>query len=364
MVAAAMEAAAGRGGRSDAGDVGLSSSALASASAALRVAEAEEGPERRPGWQGAKVAVKGVSLGIRKGECFGLLGINGAGKTSILSMLTGDVFPTMGDVLIGGRRGEKGGLGRLLGYCPQVDPLLELMTATETLRFYGALKGIPRGPELEAAVAGILRQVGLGEHAHRVAGTYSGGNKRKLALGVALVGDPPVLLLDEPSCGVDAAARRGMWEVVARVAADRSVVLTTHSLEECEALCTRVGIMVGGRLKCLGSCQRLKDRYGQGYVVEVRADESRHAEVASLMASLSPAARLEERHGGLARYRVPAGAATLSGMFAALEARRGLVLDYGISQSTLESIFVGFAKRQEEEVARVPGVIYSPRHEG
>ncbi|CAM9893019.1 unnamed protein product, partial [Hapterophycus canaliculatus] len=102
------------------------------------------------------------------------------------------------------------------------------------------------------------------------AGTLSGGNKRKLSLAVALIGGPPVLLLDEPSSGMDPGARRSMWEVISSLSASRSVILTTHSMEECEAVCGRLGIMVGGRLRCIGTPQHLKGRFGGGYSVEVR----------------------------------------------------------------------------------------------
>lgn len=145
-----------------------------------------------------KHAVRGVSFACKNGERFGLLGINGAGKTTTLSILTADAQPTAGDVLIGGKSASHSSTHRMIGYCPQVDPLLDLMTGFETLRFFGRIRGLPES-EVEEKVQRLVQQVGLRKHAHKPCGTYSGGNKRKLSLAVALIGDPRVLFLDEVS---------------------------------------------------------------------------------------------------------------------------------------------------------------------
>ena len=145
-----------------------------------------------------KHAVRGVSLACNDGERFGLLGINGAGKTTILGILTGDLQPTSGTVYIGGKALSDPLTMSMIGYCPQVDPLLDLMNGYETLWFFGRIRGIPEDI-LEQRVAELIEQVGLQRFAHKPCGTYSGGNKRKLSLAVALVGDPRVLFLDEVS---------------------------------------------------------------------------------------------------------------------------------------------------------------------
>ncbi|CAM9302534.1 unnamed protein product [Discosporangium mesarthrocarpum] len=233
-----------------------------------------------------KCAVRGLSLSVRRGECFGLLGINGAGKSTTLQVLTRDLQATSGQVSVAGEPITSRAVCRLLGYCPQTDPLLPLMTSEETLQLFGGLKGLGNTSDLhkrrttghstrvQRGLAGhvesALGAVGLGGSAKCLAGTLSGGNKRKLSLAVALIGNPPILLLDEPSSGMDPGARRSMWEVISSCSSSRSVVLTTHSMDECEALCDRVGIMVGGRFRCLGTCQHLKSRFGGGYTIEVR----------------------------------------------------------------------------------------------
>jgi ABC-type Na+ transport system ATPase subunit NatA len=151
-----------------------------------------------------KHAVRGVSLACSDGERFGLLGINGAGKTTILGILTGDLQPTAGEVYIGGKPLSDPGTMSMIGYCPQVDPLLDLMNAYETLWFFGRIRGIPKAV-LERRVNDLIEQVGLERFAHKPCGTYSGGNKRKLSLAVALIGDPRVLFLDEVTYFYDCA---------------------------------------------------------------------------------------------------------------------------------------------------------------
>jgi len=138
-----------------------------------------------------------------------------------------------------------------------------------------------------------LREMSLLEYADRAAGTYSGGNKRKLSVAIAMIGEPSIVFLDEPSTGMDPVARRFMWEVITDIVTKRekcSVILTTHSMEECEALCTRIGIMVGGKLKCLGPSQRLRNRYGHGYQIEINftiPDENKIAELSSMIHRVS-----------------------------------------------------------------------------
>ena len=219
-----------------------------------------------------KFAVKGVSLAIPNGQCFGLLGVNGAGKTSTLSMLSGEFAPTSGEASIAGLNllTQIHTCRRKVGYCPQFDSIFELLTAREHLQLYARIKGI-KEEFIEAVVNTKIAEMGLTEYADRYAGTFSGGNKRKLMVAIAMIGNPSIVFLDEPSTGMDPVARRFMWNIIADIVTVRekcSVILTTHSMEECEALCTRIGIMVGGVLRCLGSAQRIRSKYGRGYQIE------------------------------------------------------------------------------------------------
>jgi ATP-binding cassette, subfamily A (ABC1), member 3 len=223
---------------------------------------------------GGKVAVRGLSFGVPSGEVFGFLGINGAGKTTTLQMLSGDVLPTGGTALLGGYDiiTEQPDVRRLLGYCPQHEALLDLLTCREHLELYARIKGVPEA-QVKAVVEAQLSQFDLEAFANKTAGSLSGGNKRKLSVAIALIGNPPIVFLDEPSTGMDPVAKRFMWRVISRVATERkqcSIILTTHSMEEVEALCTRIGIMVGGRMRCLGSSQQLKNTHGMGYMAELK----------------------------------------------------------------------------------------------
>ena len=223
---------------------------------------------------GEKAAVRDMTFGIPRGECFGFLGINGAGKTTTLRILSGDAIATSGQATLGGFdiMTQQPEVRRLLGYCPQFDALLDLLTVREHLELFARIKGVP-SHVLGTVVKTKLRELQLEEFEDKYAGSLSGGNKRKLSVAIAMIGDPPLMFLDEPSTGMDPVARRFMWDVIARISNQRkqcSIILTTHSMEECEALCNRVGIMVGGRLRCLGGVQHLKHKFGRGYMAELQ----------------------------------------------------------------------------------------------
>ncbi len=145
------------------------------------------------------------------------------------------------------------------------------MTGTELLRLFAALRGVPEA-SAELTVGSMIRRLGLQEYAARSCGNYSGGNKRKLSVCAALVGQPLVVLLDEPSAGLDPGARHCLWDYLAKevLHADRSVLLTSHSTEECEVLCGRIAVMAAGALRCVGTPQHIKDRFGEGYSLELR----------------------------------------------------------------------------------------------
>ncbi|XP_044943928.1 phospholipid-transporting ATPase ABCA7 isoform X7 [Mustela putorius furo] len=207
-------------------------------------------------------AVDRLCLGIPPGECFGLLGVNGAGKTSTFRMVTGDTLPSGGEATLAGHSvaREPASAHRHMGYCPQSDAIFELLTGRQHLELFARLRGVPETQVAQTASLGLER-LGLLQSADQPAGTYSGGNKRKLATAVALVGDPAVVFLDEPTTGMDPSSRRFLWNsLLAVVREGRSVVLTSHSMEECEALCTRLAVLVNGRFRCLGSTQHLKNR--------------------------------------------------------------------------------------------------------
>lgn len=237
-----------------------------------------------------KTAVKGVTFGVKKGECFGLLGTNGAGKTTTFKALSGEIIPSYGVTKIAGYDLTKdmNKVRYLIGYCPQFDALLDNLTSREHLELFASIKGIPYNMR-EKLIQEKLVQLNLKNFEHVQAGTYSGGNKRKLSVAIALLGNPPIILLDEPSSGMDPEARRFMWSVVGKISTEKkhsSVVLTTHSMEEAEALSTKLAIMVEGSIECIGSVQKLKNKYGKGFEIEVKISVPTNEEVAQTQTSL------------------------------------------------------------------------------
>ncbi|KAI3472205.1 hypothetical protein Pfo_029693 [Paulownia fortunei] len=226
---------------------------------------------------GSKIAVHSLTFSVQEGECFGFLGTNGAGKTTTLSMLSGEERPSNGTAYIFGKdiRSNPKAAHQHIGYCPQFDALLEFVTVREHLDLYARIKGVQES-ELERVVMEKLVEFSLLKHADKPSYALSGGNKRKLSVAIAMIGDPPLVILDEPSTGMDPIAKRFMWEVISRLSTRRgktAVILTTHSMNEAQALCTRIGIMVGGKLRCIGSPQHLKNRFGNHLELEVKPTE-------------------------------------------------------------------------------------------
>ena len=228
-------------------------------------------------------AVDGVSFDVREGEIYGLLGPNGAGKTTTLSILAGLLEPDDGQVLFEGVDITRNPVAvkRQLGVVPQEVALYEELTAVENLRFWGGLYGLA-GDELKQAIDVILDKVGLTARADTRVKTYSGGMKRRLNLALGLVHGPRVVLMDEPTVGIDVQARVNILDVVRAVAASGTTVLyTTHYLEEAESLCSRIGIMDHGKVLAEGTLDELKQLLGEGEVVTVTgsfvADEARQS---------------------------------------------------------------------------------------
>ncbi|TGJ84080.1 hypothetical protein E0Z10_g4677 [Xylaria hypoxylon] len=323
-------------------------------------------------------AVEGVSLGLQKGEILALLGPNGAGKTTTINMIRGDLSPSSGRIYLQGVDVHKN--TRLaqnnLGVCPQFDAL-DLLTVREHLSFYSRCKGVT---DIKADVAYVMSRVGITAHADKLASKLSGGNKRKLSLGIALVGNPPVLLLDEPSSAMDAASKRVLWKTLEAVAPGRSVLITTHSMEEADALATRAAI-IAKRLLAIGTTEALRKTHSNEYHVHLilksaplSTSEEMH-EVADWVRDTFPGIKFEgENLGGQVRFIVPADSRvpTLPSasqhapdegrdgsppqsftryLIEMLEARKEeLRLEcYSISAATMESVFLRVVKESDAE---------------
>ncbi|CAO2624895.1 Glucosylceramide transporter ABCA12 [Lemmus lemmus] len=300
------------------------------------------------------IAVNNISLGIPAGECFGLLGVNGAGKTTIFKMLTGDVIPSSGNILI---RNKSGSLGHvdshssLVGYCPQEDALDDLVTVEEHLYFYARVHGIPE-KDIKETVHKLLRRLHLMPYKDRSTSMCSYGTKRKLSTALALIGKPSILLLDEPSSGMDPKSKRHLWRIISEEVQNKcSVILTSHSMEECEALCTRLAIMVNGRFQCIGSLQHIKSRFGRGFTVKVHLKNNKVSmeNLTRFMQLHFPKTYLKDQHLSMLEYHVPVTAGGVANIFDLLETNKTAlnITNFLVSQTTLEEVFINFAKDQK-----------------
>ncbi|KAL3284218.1 hypothetical protein HHI36_018381 [Cryptolaemus montrouzieri] len=310
-------------------------------------------------------AVNGLNLTVKKSECFGLLGVNGAGKTTTFRMMTGDEMISYGDGWINGYsiKNEMKKVQRYIGYCPQFDALLDNLTARETLKIFSLIRGVPRD-ETNYMAEKLARDFDFTEHLDKEVMKLSGGNKRKLSTAIALIGDSPIIFLDEPTTGMDPATKRHLWNNLTKIReSGKSIILTSHSMEECEALCTRIAIMVNGNFQCLGSTQHLKSKFAEGYSVtlKIRKPENsrglEHSDTSNIESFIStnfPNCELREKHQELLTYYIKDKNLTWSKLFGVLETAKGHldIEDYSVGQASLEQVFLTFTKKQvaEEEV--------------
>ncbi|MCZ6601103.1 MAG: ABC transporter ATP-binding protein [Acidobacteria bacterium] len=221
---------------------------------------------------GQHVAVDGISFQAAKGEIFGLLGPNGAGKTTTISIISGLLEATSGTVTVDGRTMSPtaSSVKKVMGVVPQETALYEELTARENLRFWGGLYDMS-GSRLKKRVGEVLELIGLIDRSDDAVKTYSGGMKRRLNLGLGLVHEPRLLLLDEPTVGVDPQARLSILDVIREAARNGTTVLyTTHYMQEAEELCQRLAILDHGKILAEGTVDELKKMVGEGEIVTVR----------------------------------------------------------------------------------------------
>lgn len=278
---------------------------------------------------------------------------NGAGKSTLISLIRGDIKPSQrgGDIIVEdisvlAHRAQ----ARLrLGVCPQFDAM-DRMTVTEHLEFYARIRGVAN-PKNNVQV--VIHAVGLEQYANRLAERLSGGNKRKLSLGIALMGNPSVLLLDEPSSGMDAASKRVMWRTLEAIIPGRSLVLTTHSMEEADALASRAGILAS-RMLAIGTTEYLRRTHGDGYYVHIVHQNAPHSsagemnEIRTWAQSTFRNAEVEQQvFGGQLRFTLPTSGpggseSKIAALFRALEGQRRQlgIAHYSASRATLDQVFL------------------------
>ncbi|CAL9114052.1 unnamed protein product [Musa textilis] len=295
-----------------------------------------------------KHAVRGLSLALPNGECFGMLGPNGAGKTTFINMMIGLITPSSGTAYVQGMdiRTNMDQIYTSMGVCPQHDLLWETLTGREHLLFYGRLKNL-KGAALLQAVEESLKSVDLfyGGVGDKQVAKYSGGMKRRLSVAISLIGDPKVVYMDEPSTGLDPASRNRLWNVVKHAKRDRAIILTTHSMEEAEVLCDRLGIFVDGDFQCIGNAKELKARYGGSYVFTMMTSVYEEEEVENLVRRLSPNANKIYHISGTQKFELPKQEVRISDVFRAVEiAKSKLTIHaWGLADATLEDVFIKVA---------------------
>lgn len=212
---------------------------------------------------GTKTAVDGVNLSVREGELFALLGVNGAGKTTTIRMLSCLAVPTAGEAFVDGKSCTKNPeeVKRIIGISPQDTAVAERLTVRENLEFmaglYSAEKALCR--ERTEKMTELFH---LGEVLDQQARTLSGGWKRKLSIAMAMIGEPRVLFLDEPTLGLDVLARRELWKLIGRLKEKRTIILTTHYMEEAEQLSDRIAILQKGRIRACGTLADIEEKAG------------------------------------------------------------------------------------------------------
>ena len=287
------------------------------------------------------VAVDGLDLEVRSGECFGLLGPNGAGKTTTIEICEGLTEADEGEVLVLGRRwGEHDReLRELLGISLQETQFSEKLTVEETVRLFRSF--YRRGPSADEVIATVQLQEKRGGRV----GQLSGGQRQRLALACALVGDPALLFLDEPTTGLDPQSRRQLWELIERFKADgRAILLTTHYMEEAERLCDRVAIVDRGRVIALGTPRELVASLSAEHVVEFAVGRSAPVDEDALrrIAGVAAAARRD----GTWRVQVGELHRTVPALLAELHRQDVRLTELRTHSATLEDVFVELTGRQ------------------
>jgi len=310
--------------------------------------------------QGPFTAVRNLDLTIPYGETFALLGPNGAGKTTTIHVMTGMLQKSSGTVVVGGINIEEdpSAAGSQLGIVPQFEVVWPELTVEEHLDFFCLAKGFYDLKERRAEVQRVAVSVRLDGDAFLTrAGQLSGGMRRRLAIGIAIIGSPPLIILDEPTTGLDPENRQIIWSIISGLRdVRRTVLVTTHSMVEAEALSTSIGIMVHGKLRCVGTSLHLKAKYGSGFSLFINVPTPVREDVEDDVDVLvrkdicdgSPGGELVSVRNTTRRYQLPTEI-DVAATFETMSRRSGKlgVQEWGLSMSTMEDVFVSVVEAAE-----------------
>lgn len=272
--------------------------------------------------------------------------------------MTGDEIISAGDGFVHGNdlKSQIPRVYKKVGYCPQFDALLPDLTGRETMKIFCLLRGIPRS-EIEEIIATFAKEFGFEKHLDKKVENFSGGNKRKLSTALALIGNVSLVFLDECSSGMDPKAKRQLWNIINKTRnAGKAVILTSHSMQECESLCTKLAIMVDGSFSCIGSIQHLKNKFSKGFVLTIKMakgeNENNLTTVLNRVKQSFPTAELKEKFMELLTFHINSSELKWSRVFAELaEIKKEVgISDYTMTQSSLESVFLFFSKQGKKIV--------------
>ena len=290
-------------------------------------------------------AVKNLNLKIRKGEVFGFLGPNGARKTTSIKMLTGILKPTKGEILINGKN-VSSTIKEKIGLCPQDIVIWDSLTCEENLKLIGEMYGVEKNV-LNERTKKLLKDLLLTEKTKSLAGSLSGGMKRRLNLGMALVHEPDIVVLDEPSAGLDPQSRLVLWDYINSLSKNegKTIILTTHFMEEADRLSDRVAIMDKGELLVLDTPKNLKKKLGKGDVMEIKLSRSEMNEKALEMISTIDGVEEAKEIRGMIVVRALDAMRKLPMIIDALKELDTEITDTSIRHNTLEDVFISLTGR-------------------
>lgn len=299
-------------------------------------------------YENKKHAVKNLDLDMYSDQIFALLGHNGAGKTTTISMISGLIPITEGSIKLLGLDVETQGdlVKKTMGVCPQTNPIYPKLTCYEHLKLYSKIKSENiTEAEREAEIEVILKDIDLYDKKDFLAGNMSGGQKRKLCIACSFIGGSKVILLDEPSSGLDVSARRHLWNMLKKYKKDKIIILSTHYMNEADYLGDRIGVMGDGKLLTCGSSLFLKSKFGFGYTLTMVKSESQSnsAKITQFLQQFIKECRLEGDIGKELKFILPTNqSANFESLFQALETNISDlgIESYGVSITTMEDVFL------------------------
>ena len=295
---------------------------------------------------GEAEAVRGVSFEVRRGESFGLLGPNGAGKSTTISMVCGLLQPNEGEIIVAGMNVRRNPLAvkRIMGVVPQDVALYPTLSARENLAFWGTMYGLS-GTELRVRIDEALQIVSLADRQKERIDTYSGGMKRRINIAASLLHRPELLIMDEPTVGIDPQSRSNILETVKRLNGEKgiTVVYTSHYMEEVEFLCQRVAIIDHGKLIAQGTLDEVRRLAGSQTAVHLKVKDPDEALVAAL--SRVPGVRQARREDGSVIALVSEAAETLAPLMATISAAGKRVTGVEVEEPNLETVFLHLTGR-------------------